>query len=48
LHGAPIVSLETEVLKRLARMYYAKLVELAGKGEERPELQQANDYLAGK
>src|SRR6185503_19354395 len=29
-----------------ARDYYAKLIELAGKGDARPELQQANTWLA--
>jgi uncharacterized protein HemY len=29
-----------------ARAYYAKLLELAGKGDARPELQQAKIWLA--
>jgi hypothetical protein len=30
----------------VARGYYTKLLELAGKGDARPELQQAKTWLA--
>jgi uncharacterized protein HemY len=32
--------------KERARAHYAKLVELAGKGDRRPELDQAKTWLA--
>jgi len=31
-----------------ARAYYARLLELAGKGDARPELQQARTWLSDK
>lgn len=34
--------------KDRARQHYAKLVELAGSGDPRPEVAKARDYLAGK
>jgi tetratricopeptide (TPR) repeat protein len=31
-----------------ARHYFAKLIELAGSGDPRPEMEKARQYLAGR
>jgi tetratricopeptide (TPR) repeat protein len=46
-HGAALAAAQAGDAAK-ARAYYAKLVELAGKGDARTELQQAKAYLAAK
>jgi uncharacterized protein HemY len=44
-YGAALAAAQTGDTRR-ARAYYAKLLELSGKGDARPELAQAKTWLA--